>query len=68
MSTEEARFKADVEDTFNMQVVDINRTTKGMKSGGIVRYGSLVVVGNNNVRPGPMQACGCGFFACVCGV
>ncbi|KAK9820753.1 hypothetical protein WJX74_011094 [Apatococcus lobatus] len=48
MSEEEARFKEDMADTFNMQVVDINRTTKGMKSGGIVRYGSLVVVGNGN--------------------
>ena len=49
MSEAEAQFREDMADTFNMQVVDINRTTKGMKSGGIVRYGSLVVVGNGNV-------------------
>ena len=33
-----------------VQVVDVNRSNKGTRSGGIGRFSTMVVVGNYNVR------------------
>lgn len=33
---------------FRMKVVDVNRTCKGTSTGGLYRYGCMVVVGNGN--------------------
>ncbi|KAI3427984.1 hypothetical protein D9Q98_006373 [Chlorella vulgaris] len=33
---------------FRMKVVDVNRTCKGTRTGGLYRYSSMVVVGNGN--------------------
>lgn len=35
-------------DDFRMKVVHVNRTSKGTSTGGLQRYGCLVVVGNGN--------------------
>ncbi|KAL4443425.1 hypothetical protein ABPG75_011162 [Micractinium tetrahymenae] len=35
-------------DDFRMKVVDVNRTSKGTRTGGLYRYGCMVVVGNGN--------------------
>ena len=35
---------------FKTKVVDVNRTSRGSKTGGIGRFSALVVVGNSNVR------------------
>lgn len=33
-------------DNFRMKVVDVNRTCKGTRAGGLYRYSCMVVVGN----------------------
>ncbi|KAI7844101.1 hypothetical protein COHA_002241 [Chlorella ohadii] len=35
-------------DDFRMKVVDVNRTCKGTRTGGLYRYSCMVVVGNGN--------------------
>ena len=37
------------EDAWKMKIVDVNRVSKGVKAGSMMRYSALIVVGNANV-------------------
>jgi small subunit ribosomal protein S5 len=53
-SPAEARHEAEVERYmagFKMQVIDVNRSNKGTRSGGIATFSAMVVVGNFMVIP-----------------
>ena len=40
----------DEEAAWKMKIVDVNRISKGVKAGSMMRYSALIVVGNANVR------------------
>jgi len=39
----------DEEAAWKMKIVDVNRISKGVKAGSMMRYSALIVVGNANV-------------------
>ena len=47
----------DEEAAWKMKIVDVNRVSKGVKAGSMMRYSALIVVGNANVRHFSLICC-----------